>query len=67
MNGPGGRESARGEIANPKSGLGVPCCEAQADGVPCGELGVLCSECERARAAEIDNHPERWPEIVRGP
>ena len=67
MDRPVGRESTRGEIANPKSGLGVPCREAQADGVPCGELGVLCSECERARVVEIDNPPERWPETRCGP
>ena len=28
--------------------LGVLCAEAQADGVPCFELGRDCSECERA-------------------
>ena len=28
--------------------LGVCCAEAQADGVPCHELGVTCLECERA-------------------
>lgn len=31
-----------------ESGLGVPCCEAQADGVPCTELGIPCADCERA-------------------
>lgn len=28
--------------------LGVCCAEAQADGVPCFELGVDCLECDRA-------------------
>ena len=28
--------------------LGVCCTEAQADGVPCTELGGECLECERA-------------------
>lgn len=28
--------------------LGVCCAEAQADGVPCHELGKDCLECERA-------------------
>lgn len=28
--------------------LGVCCAEAQADGVPCQELGRDCLECERA-------------------
>lgn len=32
------------------AGLGVPCYEAQADGVPCEELRD-CAECERARDA----------------
>ncbi len=30
------------------SGLGVPCAQAQADGVPCFELGRECAECEEA-------------------
>lgn len=28
--------------------LGVCCAEAQADGVPCWELGAECLECDRA-------------------
>jgi len=31
-----------------ETGLGVPCREAQADGVPCLELGRECAECEEA-------------------
>lgn len=34
------------------SGLGVPCAEAQADGVPCGELGIECHECQRGPRAD---------------
>jgi hypothetical protein len=30
--------------------LGVCCAEAQADGVPCSELGRDCLECERAES-----------------
>jgi hypothetical protein len=30
--------------------LGVCCTEAQADGVPCTELGNDCLECERAES-----------------
>ncbi len=30
--------------------LGVCCTEAQADGVPCTELGRDCLECERAES-----------------
>lgn len=67
MDRPVGQKSTHWEIANLESGLGVPCGEAQADGVPCGELGVLCSECERARAVENDDLPERRPETMRGP
>jgi hypothetical protein len=29
-----------------ETGQGVPCMEAQADGVPCFDLGRDCSECE---------------------
>ena len=32
------------------SGLGTLCPEAQADGVPCTDIGKLCEECERRRA-----------------
>lgn len=61
------RESARALAETIKSGLGVPCGEAQADGVPCGELGVLCSECERACAVERNDPPERVPAVRRIP
>jgi len=33
-----------------KSGLGCLCPEAQADGVPCDEIGKECSRCPRAYA-----------------
>ncbi len=32
----------------PEAALGVLCAEAQADGVPCFELGRDCETCERA-------------------
>lgn len=32
-------------------GLGAPCCEAQADGVPCAEIGTDCLRCGRGRGA----------------
>ncbi len=37
----------RGAAVAPAAGLGVPCCEAQADGVPCSELGIPCEICGR--------------------
>jgi len=35
-------------------GLGVPCKEAQADGVPCFDLGRECSECEYAYESYLE-------------
>lgn len=40
-------------------GLGVLCPEAQADGVPCPELGRNCADCERARPYAEVNAPRR--------
>lgn len=37
--------------ARDKPGLGVPCAEAQADGVPCDVIGADCETCERALLA----------------
>lgn len=48
-----------------ETGQGVPCMEAQADGVPCFELGRECEECEEAYEAFL-----RWRRakgIVDGP
>jgi hypothetical protein len=36
------------EAGIPKSGPGALCPEAQADGVPCHELGRDCETCEKA-------------------
>ena len=36
-----------------RPGLGVLCTEAQADGVPCNELGIECEKCERAQRQEL--------------
>lgn len=33
------------------TGTGALCAEAQADGVPCFELGRECATCERARGS----------------
>jgi hypothetical protein len=38
---------ARDEVT-PESGPGALCPEAQADGVPCQELGKDCPTCEKA-------------------
>ncbi len=35
------------------SGLGAACAEAQADGVPCGDLDRECVNCERGAAAVV--------------
>jgi hypothetical protein len=32
-----------------RSGPGALCAEAQADGVPCGDLAAPCEECVKAR------------------
>ena len=37
-----------------ETGLGVPCGEAQADGVPCFELDRDCSVCEEAYQAWLE-------------
>jgi hypothetical protein len=39
------------ELAPRRPGLGVRCPEAQADGVPCDEIGRDCDECGRPRPA----------------
>lgn len=43
--------------AKPRSGLGVACREAQADGVPCSDLGAQCGECDRALARREQDRP----------
>jgi len=42
---------SRTKMQRPEPGLGVPCCEAQSDGVPCPAHDCDCNDCERARAA----------------
>jgi hypothetical protein len=54
-------------VATPATGLGVPCCEAQADGVPCAELGRPCADCERGAQRRPTRPPPLgepfdWPE-----
>ncbi len=48
-------------------GFGVLCAEAQADGVPCDELGKSCAQCERATVNRRD--PDEGPVIseIAGP
>jgi hypothetical protein len=36
-------------------GTGALCAEAQADGVPCFELGRECATCERAKETREDS------------
>ncbi len=48
-----------------ETGQGVPCMEAQADGVPCFELGRDCSECEEAYEAYLRYRKEKG--IADGP
>lgn len=40
----------------PRPGLGIPCRDAQADGVPCGKVRVSCDQCDRLRAQQ----PGSW-------
>lgn len=45
-----------GTPSPPRPGIGVPCRDAQADGIPCGAIRVRCEECERLRA----QRPGSW-------
>jgi hypothetical protein len=47
------------------TGQGVPCKQAQADGVPCFELGRDCAECEEAFEAWLEFRNQHG--IVDGP
>ena len=62
-------QKPRKELPIPDQGLGVLCPEAQADGVPCSELGRECDICPMAApnrdipdctdpAAPVDNTDE---------
>jgi hypothetical protein len=42
-----------------ETGQGIPCREAQADGVPCFELGRDCAECEKAFQLWLELRRER--------
>jgi hypothetical protein len=49
----------RGPKASPGEDLGGPlCAEAQADGVPCYELGRECETCERAYTSWVKERPQ---------
>jgi hypothetical protein len=41
-----------------QAGLGTLCAEAQADGVPCAELGRDCAICGRALPCPESHEPE---------
>jgi len=47
--------------------MGIPCADAQADGIPCTELGKECEECERyvAEDAEADTTQQAAMREVR--
>ncbi len=49
--GPRSTTPIRSSVKQPpcETGTGALCAEAQADGVPCFELGRECATCERAR------------------
>ncbi len=42
-----------------ETGQGVPCRDAQADGVPCFELGRECAECEEGFRSWLEFRRER--------
>ena len=46
-----------------ETGLGVPCGEAQADGVPCFELDRDCSQCDEAYAAWLEYQRKKKPDL----
>lgn len=49
----------RGPVDDPGEHLGGPlCAEAQADGVPCYELGRECETCERAFTSWSTERPK---------
>lgn len=48
------------------TGLGVPCGQAQADGVPCFELDRDCSECDEAYQAWLAFQRERSRDDAQG-
>jgi hypothetical protein len=54
--GPKSTSSTRGSMKRDRreAGTGALCAEAQADGVPCFELGRECATCERAKEARED-------------
>ncbi len=53
-----GRRQARPRRSHSEIALGVLCPEAQADGVPCYELGRECETCELAFGWILDGEAE---------
>jgi len=51
----------------PESGPGALCPEAQADGVPCPEVGKACERCERALADTAEGPEEDTVARITGP
>ncbi len=49
------------------TGQGIPCREAQADGVPCFELGRDCTECEKAFQLWLEFRRKREAEDAVAP
>ena len=52
------RGKARRVGNHSEKALNVLCAEAQADGVPCYELGRDCETCEKAYSSWADARPE---------
>jgi hypothetical protein len=53
----GARRGARPRAQLREHGCGALCPEAQADGVPCFELGRRCETCEHAYGWVLDEAP----------
>jgi hypothetical protein len=52
-----GNQDLRGRAESVRKAVGPLCAEAQADGVPCYELGRDCQTCERASLSWADVQP----------
>ncbi len=51
------REPTPPAAVTPRGGLGTACFEAQADGVPCSDVGARCGDCDRARSQRQARQP----------
>ena len=59
-------EPIRDDPGIPESGPGALCPEAQADGVPCPEVGSTCERCERALADTAEGPEEETVARITG-